>query len=255
MVHFLRIFFVKNIILAGITFSILNFAELTATFDDKHTELVRVIRNKLNPEQHFLAGEEVIFGEESTEIAYQKAISKTKTCEKFPFFAGNTFFQYDPRILAEKFPDQYEIIFTDPKKTYVYNRAFRITLYREDRTQDEKDYYDSCLLLSEYISQQKLSEDLKNKLKPGEVILYHPLEAFPFIAYSNTICGDNVSTLDYEFPKRWKLRHFNFPNEMLIQKPIPHFKFRQIFCNQESTRSILCRKFCTAVFKGKRYIR
>jgi len=250
MVHSLMSFSKRSILLfLGICLTI-SFEKLEAAFNTEDTSKpVLLVRNTLNPDKHFLAGEDMIYGKCDEERAYKRALAKAETDLNFPFFADKIFFSYDPRITAENIAFPYECIMVNPKGINVYNKAFRINLHREDKIQDKKDYCDSCMPLSEYITQQKVSQAMEEKLKPGEIILYHPLKFFPFIAYENAICADTVSISSHEFPKRWKLRHFQFQNEIPIQKSnIPTFKqSQQNFGKKEAFSSVICRKFCTTV--------
>ncbi len=250
MVHPLLSFFAKNIILCLGIFLTIPFENLEAALDiENASEPVLLVRNTFNPDKHFLAGEDVIYGNCDEERAYKEALAKVETDLNFPFLADRIFFYYDPHITAENIAYPYESIMVNPKRINVYNKAFRVNAYREDKLQDKKDYYASRLSLSTYIAQQKLSSAREKQLKHGEIILHHPLEGVPLIAYKNTICGDTLSIHDLEFPKRWKLRHFQFPNEIPIQKSsIPTFKpNRQNFSKKEAFPSIICRKFCTTV--------
>lgn len=236
-------FFTKNTVLFLGLFLIIGFKNLnsTAPQDDDNSKSVMIVRNTLNPEQHFLVGdfleEKKITHETNNEHSdYTKALSAVKTATEFPFLANQLFFHYDPRLTLENMPASYECRQINPREFWVYNSAFRITLFRENMKEDEQDYWASRMLLSDYITQQKVAVPMRKELKSSETIIFHPLYGFPIKTYTN-LCTNTVHIPGCNLPQRWNRRHFYFTNEIpIMTKPNPF-------------NSIICRKFCTRIIK------
>ena len=233
-------FFTKNTILFLGLFLIIEFKGLnsTAPQDDDNSESVMIVRNTLNPEKYFLIGDFLdgngkTHEKEDQDRAFKEALSAVKTATKFPYLANQLFFYYDPRLTLENMPASYECRQMNPGGCWVYNSAFRITLFREDIKQDEQDYWVSRMLLSDYIAQQKVAVAMRKELQSSETIIFHPLKGIPLKTYTN-LCTDAIHIPGYNFPQRWKRHHFNFTNEIAIG------------INSHPFNSIICRKFCTS---------
>jgi hypothetical protein len=117
----------------------------------------------------------------------------------FPDHLSNIYFAWVPRHLKAKLKNlDWVAVDVDPHTTDVYNMEFRA---KDDR----ESYKKSRITLAEYIEQHKKTADMRKNLKPGEMIIWKPFTAEPFV-----IKADEREKYGSEY---------QYLNEVLIKMP------------------------------------
>lgn len=197
--------------------------------------------------------------EQSVIIVHAYKDEKLKIIEKDGISTkGDISFLYTYGITPDNIPQNFVGIRVNQGKVLVHNSAFLETLCPSDKTQDEKDYIESGMLLKNYIERQFLAAFTKKGLNPDqEILVYHPLTACPMVvSIDEWIANTQIWNSSYgSWNRKWRPNHYLYPPVITIQGPIPPNKLifpaygRPFGDDMRSTtviNSIICRKYCTS---------
>ena len=224
--------FIKNIILCLGMLLAVNM-EYSAAFDDREQD------------------------EQSVIVVHDYKDTKQKIIEEEGLLTkGEILFKYTYGTIASNIPSNCVGIRVDPTKVLVHNSAFLDTLFPSDRPLDEKDYTESGMLLSNYISRQLLAAFRKEGLKPDEVLIYHPLTACPMVVSIHEWITD-TKTWNSSYGlwnRKWRSDHYLYPPVITIKGPIQPdkliFPYEKRFGHNAGsptgTHPTTCRKYCTS---------
>jgi hypothetical protein len=121
---------------------------------------------------------------------------------------SSVYFQWVPPHLEPRFREtcDWVSIEVDPAAQNVYNREFRAH-------NDPRSYHNSRMPLADLIARHEEAAELRTTLKPGEIILLHPITAIP-----TTTSVDDPRTKDY----RWL-----YLNEILVPGVVDPSRFSE----------------------------